>query len=180
MEVTLRLYSFRFWLINLTHTEISYDGRDFGFGRQGVMVSPSQIDKTQFGFKLKRVIYAGLSNVQPEAFDMFVRNSVLRFNRHSYNLFTRNCRHFSEFLLIELTPNQPDEGKYFCSRFSSLIYFSALQILRKYRYITTTTGLVLNEVYIFIKNKIRNAFWLSVGLFAKYLLEKYQEIRGES
>ena len=113
MEVQLKIFDFRIFLINLTHTEISYDGRDFGFGRQGVMVSPSQIDKSQFGFKLKRIVYAGISNVQPEAFDIFVRNSVLRFNRQTYNIFTRNCRHFSEFLLTELTPNQPEEGKYF-------------------------------------------------------------------
>ena len=111
MEVQLKIFEFNFFQIKIKHTEISYAGRDFGFGRSGVMVTPSTIDKTALGFTLKRVISCGVSNVDPESFDIFIRNSVFRFNRYSYNIFTRNCRHYSEFLLVELAPNNREEGK---------------------------------------------------------------------
>ena len=110
METYLKIYEFQIFGIKLIHTEISFDGRDFGFGRSGIMVTPSTIDKTTLGFSLKRVIYCGESNVDPEAFDQFIRNSVIRFNRYTYNLFSRNCRHYSEFLLVELSPNIREEG----------------------------------------------------------------------
>ena len=111
METYLKLFQFSFYGINFTHTEISFDGRDFGFGRDGILVSPSNIDKTALGFSLKRVIYCGVTNVDPNNFDNFVRNSVIRYNRYSYHPFMRNCRMYSEYLLVELAPNRPEEGK---------------------------------------------------------------------
>ena len=110
METYLKIFEFSVFGIKLNHTEISFDGRDFGFGRAGIMVTPSTIDKTTLGFSLKRVINCGITNIDPEAFDVFVRNSVIRFNRYSYNIFSRNCRHYSDFLLAELSPNNSEEG----------------------------------------------------------------------
>ena len=110
METILNIYHFSFFIINLTHTEISFSGRDFGYGRNGVMVTPSFIDKRALGFFLIRRVRCGVSNIDPTAFDLFVRNSVVHFNRYTYNLFTRNCRHYSEYLLIELAPNNSEEG----------------------------------------------------------------------
>ena len=111
MEVILKIYSFNFFLINLIHTEIEFNGRDFGFFRGGIMVTPSTINKETLGFTLQRIIRCGISTVDPYRFDIFVRNSVLRFNRNTYNIFTRNCRHYSEYLLTELTANDSEEGK---------------------------------------------------------------------
>lgn len=111
MEVHLKIFEISvFGIIKINHTEIEYAGRDYGFGRLGVMATPSHIDKSEIGFNLKRVYFAGISNVDPEAFNDFVKNSVIRFNRHSYSLFLRNCRHFSEYLLTELAPNENEQG----------------------------------------------------------------------
>ena len=120
MEVKLKIFEFKFFQIKLSHTEISFDGRDFGFGRSGVMVTPSTIDKTALGFTLKRVIDCGVTNIDPVAFDIFIRNTVFRFNRYSYNVFSRNCRHYSEFLLAELSPNNRENGKNFRINFKRL------------------------------------------------------------
>ena len=110
MEVNIKVYQFSFFLINLSHTEVEFNGRDFGFSRKGVMVTPSIIDKSVFGFTLKRVINCGISTVDPDRFDLFVRNSILIFNNATYNIFTHNCRTYSMYLLRELSPNDCEEG----------------------------------------------------------------------
>ena len=111
MEAQLKIFSFLQFGIKLKHTEISYNGYDYAFGRYGLSCSPSNIDKTLFGFELQRVISLGTSNYDPERFHEFVRNTVHRFNRESYDLFSRNCRHFSVYLIQELAPTDPEEGK---------------------------------------------------------------------
>ena len=113
MEVTLKIFSFNFFIIKMFHTEIEFFNRDFGFNRGGIMVTPSTIDKEALGFTLVRAINCGISNLDPIRFDLFVRNSVLRFNRHTYNIFTWNCRHYSEYLLIELAASDSEEGRKF-------------------------------------------------------------------
>ena len=110
MEVNIKIYHFSFFLINLSHTEIEFNGRDFGFGRKGLMVTPAKIDKSMFGFFLQRVIRCGISTVDPVQFDIFVRNSVLLFNMDTYDIFNRNCRTYSMYLLRELAPNDCEEG----------------------------------------------------------------------
>ena len=110
MTVKLKIYQFTFFLINLTHTEIEFDARDFGYSRRGVSVTPSEVDKRLFGYQLQRVINCGLSSVDPFRFDLFVRTSVLIFNRQTYNIFNHNCRTYSMYLLRELAPNDSEEG----------------------------------------------------------------------
>ena len=111
MEAQLKIFSFFQFGIKLTHTEISYNGYDYAFGRYGLSCSPANIDKSLLGFELKRVISLGTPNYDPERFHEFVRNAVHRFNRESYDLFSRNCRHFSVYLIRELAPTDPEEGK---------------------------------------------------------------------
>ena len=111
MEVKLKIFSFYiFSLIKLFHYEIEYDGKDYGFGRFGVYVTPSYIDKTVFGFYLERVIIIGTSNVDSAMFHEFVRYSVHLFNRETYSIWWRNCRHYAAYLLIELAPANLDIG----------------------------------------------------------------------
>ena len=111
--VELKIFSVRFFGINVEHTEVSYGGVDYGFGRFGIYVTPSHIDKTVFGFTLERTINAGISNIPVELFHTFVRNSVHRFNRDTYSVWWRNCRHYSEYLLTELAASDSEIGNYY-------------------------------------------------------------------
>ena len=128
--VELKIFSVRFFGINVEHTEISYGGVDYGFGRFGIYVTPSHIDKTLFGFTLERIINAGISNTPEELFRTFVRNSVHRFNRDTYSVFWRNCRHYSTYLLTELAASDSEIGNYYflfflplkCTRLSQWYY----------------------------------------------------------
>ena len=113
MEVQLKIFSFFQFGLKIKHTEISYNGCDYAFGKFGLSASPSDIDKSVFGFRLERVISLGTSNYDPHRFHDFVRNTVHRYNRDSYNLFWRNCRHFSVYLIRELAPTDPEEGNFY-------------------------------------------------------------------
>ena len=57
--------------------------------------------------------------------------------------------------------------------------FLAIHVLRRYRLVSTTLGVVYNEVLIFVKNRLRYLVWMSIGFLVRICLEKFERIQGE-
>ena len=45
---------------------------------------------------------------------------------------------------------------------------------------STIAGVVTSEIFIWIKNRVRNFFWLTIGFWIRFAIEKFQELQGES
>ena len=102
MDVYIYIYSFTFlWLFELEHTEIQFGWYHVGFGPKGLHIS-------QFAprMKLKRIIYAGTSNMTMRNYFDFLRKLEISLIAKKYCFFRNNCRHVTRDILQELHCDQ--------------------------------------------------------------------------
>ena len=111
-NVYLVLYRFKIeGLIKATHTEIAIDNMSIGYGETGVEVLVPQNLNGHDGYRLIRSIPLGRTRKNLRE----IRNIVLEMERdytaNSYDLFFKNCRHFSLDLIDKLQPSHTEEGR---------------------------------------------------------------------
>ena len=105
MEAYVYIYTFTFLLFfKLQHTEIRYGTVHVGYGPNGLRVS--QIARRSM--KLKRIIYAGSSDVTMEKYFKILRALQIIVASKKYCLFRHNCRHISIHVLTKLGCNDSE------------------------------------------------------------------------
>ena len=107
-NVFVLIYSFRFLKVFwLEHTEVRVHNRDIAYGKDGITISSSQ---TRPDMILKRVIDCGRTEIEDLDLVQWLINVNQFFTREKYNLWSNNCRNFTQSLLTFLEPNNRIEG----------------------------------------------------------------------
>ena len=107
-NVFVLIYSFRFLKIFwLEHTEVRLNNRDIAYGKDGITIRPSE---TRPDMILKRVIDCGETVIEDLDLVQWLINVNQFFTREKYNLWSNNCRNFTQSLLTFLEPNNRIEG----------------------------------------------------------------------
>ena len=122
MNAFLSIYEFKIaGIIPAYHTEIAIGENSFGFGDEGLEINDGQNLNGQFGYRLITSIPLGRTQKSPRE----IRQIVLRLENEwpadDYDLFRRNCRHFSLALLNELDCDSTAEARRILA---GLIFFS--------------------------------------------------------
>ena len=122
MNAFLSIYEFKIaGVIPAYHTEIAIGENSFGFGDEGMEIKDRQNLNGQFGYRLITSIPLGRTQKSPRE----IRQIVLRLENEwpadDYDLFRRNCRHFSLALLNELDCDSTTEARRILA---GLIFFS--------------------------------------------------------
>ena len=122
MNAFLSIYEFKIaGVIPAYHTEIAIGENSFGFGDEGMEINERQNLNGQFGYRLITSIPLGRTQKSPRE----IRQIVLRLENEwpadDYDLFRRNCRHFSLALLNELDCDSTAEARRILA---GLIFFS--------------------------------------------------------
>ena len=122
MNAFLSIYEFKIaGIIPAYHTEIAIGENSFGFGDEGMEINDRQNLNGQFGYRLITSIPLGRTQKSPRE----IRQIVLRLENEwpadDYDLFRRNCRHFSLALLNELDCDSTAEARRILA---GLIFFS--------------------------------------------------------
>ena len=97
MDAFLYVYTFKFFIFTLEHTEIQYGTVHAGYCPNGLRVS--HLGRSM---KLKRIIYAGTSDVSLQNYFRFLRDLQIITAGRKYCLFKYNCRHISYQILEKL------------------------------------------------------------------------------
>ena len=106
MDAFVYIYTFNFLLFfTLEHTEIQYGSVHVGYGPNGLRVS--QMSRSM---KLKRIIYAGSSDVTTQNYYQMLRELHIITAGKKYCLFKYNCRHVSYYILEKIGCHE-SEGK---------------------------------------------------------------------
>ena len=111
-NVYLVLYEFKIErLIKATHTEIAIDNMSIGYGETGVEVMvPQNLDGYE-GYRLIKSIPLGRTRKTTREIRNIVLDMEQEYTPNSYDLFFKNCRHFSLDLIDKLQPSHSEEGR---------------------------------------------------------------------
>ena len=94
-----------------THSEIIVFNKTFGFDdKLGITVKEETNLARVDSYKVKYVIELGFTTKSEGEFREIMRNLDREWTTADYNLFSRNCRHFSKRLILELNPTDKEEG----------------------------------------------------------------------
>ena len=112
MNGFLVIYEFKIaGIIPAYHTEIIIDEFSYGFGDEGLEITRGINMNGQFGYKLIKSIPLGRTRKsQREIAEIIVRLDH-QWPPESYDLFNKNCRHFSLTLLNEAECDSSTEGR---------------------------------------------------------------------
>ena len=111
-NVFLVLYEFRIeGLIKATHSEIAINNMSIGYGETGVEILVPQNLHGVDGYRLIRSIPLGRSRKSIREIREIVLNLEQEFTADTYDLFFKNCRHFSRELIDKLQPSHSEEGR---------------------------------------------------------------------
>ena len=122
MNAFLSIYEFKIaGVIPAYHTEIAIGENSFGFGDEGLEINNGENLDGQFGYRLITSIPLGRTQKSQRE----IREIVLRLENEwpaeDYDLFRRNCRHFSLALLNEIDCDSTAEARRILA---GLIFFS--------------------------------------------------------
>ena len=112
MNAFLVIYEFKIGgIIPAYHTEIINDEFSYGFGDEGLEINRGTNMDGQHGYKLIRSIPLGRTRkTQREIAEILLRLDN-EWPAESYDLFNKNCRHFSLTLLNEMECDSSVEGR---------------------------------------------------------------------
>ena len=122
MNAFLSIYEFKIaGIIPAYHTEIAIGENSFGFGDEGMEINDRQNLNGQFGYRLITSIPLGRTNLTQRDIRQIVLRLENEWPAEDYDLFRRNCRHFSLALLNELDCDSTAEARRILA---GLIFFS--------------------------------------------------------
>ena len=111
-NVYLVLYRFKIeGLIKATHTEIAIDNMSIGYGETGIEVLVPQNLNGHDGYRLIRSTPLGRTRKNIREIRNIVLDMEQDYTANSYDLFFKNCRHFSLDLIDKLQPSHTEEGR---------------------------------------------------------------------
>lgn len=97
------------------HTEIRAFGFDFWFEKDGAKAEPATAKERlpEWGYTLDRIISAGYTTKSHNDFEKFLTSVSPDYTAAKYQLFSKNCREYSQKLLTELEPDNARDAKLF-------------------------------------------------------------------
>ena len=112
MNAFLSIYEFKIaGIIPAYHTEIAIGENSFGFGDEGLEINNGENLDGQFGYRLITSIPLGRTALTPREIRQIVLRLENEWPAEEYDLFRRNCRHFSLALLNELDCDSTAEAR---------------------------------------------------------------------
>ena len=111
---TVQLAIYEFYLggfIPATHTEIVIHNMSLGYSENGTEVSNMTNLDGQDGYKLLMSISLGRTNKSRIEIRDLVLGMDDQWQADAYNIFSKNCRHYSLTLIDAIRPNDADEGR---------------------------------------------------------------------
>ena len=122
MNAFLSIYEFKIaGVIPAYHTEIAIGENSFGFGDEGLEINNGENLDGQFGYRLITSIPLGRTTLTQREIRQIVLRLENEWPAEEYDLFRRNCRHFSLALLNELDCDSTAEARRILA---GLIFFS--------------------------------------------------------
>ena len=122
MNAFLSIYEFKIaGVIPAYHTEIAIGENSFGFGDEGLEINNGENLDGQFGYRLITSIPLGRTTLTQREIRQIVLRLENEWPAEDYDLFRRNCRHFSLALLNELDCDSTAEARRILA---GLIFFS--------------------------------------------------------
>ena len=122
MNAFLSIYEFKIaGIIPAYHTEIAIGENSFGFGDEGLEINNGENLDGQFGYRLITSIPLGRTTLTQREIRQIVLRLENEWPAEEYDLFRRNCRHFSLALLNELDCDSTAEARRILA---GLIFFS--------------------------------------------------------
>ena len=122
MNAFLSIYEFKIaGVIPAYHTEIVIGENSFGFGDEGLEINDRQNLNGQFGYRLITSIPLGRTTLTQREIRQIVLRLENEWPAEDYDLFRRNCRHFSLALLNEIECDATAEARRILA---GLIFFS--------------------------------------------------------
>lgn len=97
------------------HTEVRAFGFDWWFEKDGAKALPasSKENDPAWGYTLQRKISAGYTRKSHNEFERYLSSIAHSYRAEDYQLFSRNCREYSQKLLNFLDPDNAREAKIF-------------------------------------------------------------------
>ena len=122
MNAFLSIYEFKIaGIIPAYHTEIAIGENSFGFGDEGLEINNGENLDGQFGYRLITSIPLGRTQKSQREIRQIVLRLENEWPAEDYDLFRRNCRHFSLALLNEIDCDSSTEARRILA---GLIFFS--------------------------------------------------------
>ena len=122
MNAFLSVYEFKIaGVIPAYHTEIAIGENSFGFGDEGLEINNGENLDGQFGYRLITSIPLGRTQKSQREIRQIVLRLENEWPAEDYDLFRRNCRHFSLALLNEIDCDSTAEARRILA---GLIFFS--------------------------------------------------------
>ena len=122
MNAFLSIYEFKIvGVIPAYHTEIVIGENSFGFGDEGLEINDGENLDGQFGYRLITSIPLGRTQKSQREIRQIVLRLENEWPAEDYDLFRRNCRHFSLALLNEIDCDSTAEARRILA---GLIFFS--------------------------------------------------------
>ena len=122
MNAFLSIYEFKIaGIIPAYHTEIAIGEISFGFGDEGLEINNGENLDGQFGYRLITSIPLGRTQKSQREIRQIVLRLENEWPAEDYDLFRRNCRHFSLALLNEIDCDSSAEARRILA---GLIFFS--------------------------------------------------------
>ena len=122
MNAFLSIYEFKIaGIIPAYHTEIAIGENSFGFGDEGLEINNGENLDGQFGYRLITSIPLGRTQKSQREIRQIVLRLENEWPAEDYDLFRRNCRHFSLALLNEIDCDSSAEARRILA---GLIFFS--------------------------------------------------------
>jgi len=97
------------------HTEVRAFGFDWWFEKDGAKAQPasSKENDPEWGYTLQQKISAGYTSKSHNEFERYLSSIANDYRAQDYQLFSRNCREYSQKLLNFLDPDNAREAKIF-------------------------------------------------------------------
>ena len=122
MNSFLTIYEFKIGgIIPAYHTEIVIGELSFGFSDEGIEIDPQPNMNGLYGYRLITSIPLGETPRTQDQLREIIRQLETEWTPESYDIFTRNCRHFSLAFLSELECDSAVEARRILA---GLIFFS--------------------------------------------------------
>ena len=111
-QTFLVIYEFKLaGLIPAYHTEITIGENSFGFGDEGTEIHNIPNLDGLYGYKLITSIHLGTTNRTQREIRNIIRRMDQEWTADTYNIWTKNCRHYSLALVNELNCDSSEEGR---------------------------------------------------------------------
>ena len=122
MNAFLTIYEFKIaGIIPAYHTEIAIGELSFGYSDEGIEIDQEFNMNGLYGYRLITSIPLGETTRTQDQLREIIRQLETEWTPETYDIFIRNCRHFSLALINELECDSADEARRILA---GLIYFS--------------------------------------------------------